>query len=421
MANTRTTAGDQQTLDNIIGDSLTTFEESEVTRIIDRAFYGKKQLRTITLPNVKTIGDSAFQNSNIETINVPSLEEIGTNTFANCTELTECTFPSLKSMNTNAFSNCTKLQKLDIGENSTETTFLPNCVNECTALSTLIVRTSQKSDLNDGNEFRDELIGKCGGAIYVPSNLVSDYKADTNWGKYPIAPISSYPLSDYSTITDSWEDILAAENDGTYLTKYRKGDTKSLTIDGNKVYMQIAGFNVDPLATGSGTAKITWVSVTSYFQRRMNPANSNNQQGTGAVGGWEYSELRDYLRTTFKSSLPSTIRNAIVDVNKYTTVMSVSGVRDTAYVTVDDVWIPSYREYAQESSSEVQRESTGPIYYDYENVNRYRYELENHNRVTWLTRSTYDINRFIMFGSEGAMNVATLPDQAKYVIFGFCT
>lgn len=124
-------------------------------------------------------------------------------------------------------------------------------------------------------------------------------------------------------ISDSWSDILAAESDGTYSTKYALGDTKVMYLDGEPVRMQIAamGGNADPLADGSGNAKIAWVS--KYLledSHRMNPSKIAGTEGTGALGGWEKSEMRTYLRETIFPDIPAVIRDAIKEVTKYTNI-----------------------------------------------------------------------------------------------------
>ena len=71
------------------------------------------------------------------------------------------------------------------------------------------------------------------------------------------------------TINDSWEDIIASVNDGTYKSKYKIGDTKSMDLGSEGVVeMQIAAFDADELADGSGTAAITWISKQLLMLRR---------------------------------------------------------------------------------------------------------------------------------------------------------
>lgn len=88
------------------------------------------------------------------------------------------------------------------------------------------------------------------------------------------------------TITDSWEEILAAVDDGTYKTKYQVGDTKILDVGSEgSVCMQIAAFDADTLADGTGKAPITWISEQLLStSHRMNPALATNyayKEGNG--------------------------------------------------------------------------------------------------------------------------------------------
>ena len=65
-----------------------------------------------------------------------------------------------------------------------------------------------------------------------------------------------YAIWDRITITDTWEQIFAAEADGTYSTKYAVGDTAKFVLgESETVVMQIVAMDTDDLADGSGKAK----------------------------------------------------------------------------------------------------------------------------------------------------------------------
>lgn len=115
--------------------------------------------------------------------------------------------------------------------------------------------------------------------VYTGSNP-DDYKF-TGWSPLPTnitGTTSCYAVFAYTglteTIADSWEEILAAVADGTYKTKYQVGDTKILDVGSEgSVCMQIAAFDVDTLADGSGKAPISWISEQLLItSKRMNPA-----------------------------------------------------------------------------------------------------------------------------------------------------
>lgn len=89
-------------------------------------------------------------------------------------------------------------------------------------------------------------------------------------------------------ISDSWADIIAACNNGTYASKYKVGNYKPLDLGTEGVVnMQIVGIDKDPLAAGSGTAPLTWLSIPCLqTTHRMNP---DVQYGTKQAPSWTAS------------------------------------------------------------------------------------------------------------------------------------
>lgn len=81
--------------------------------------------------------------------------------------------------------------------------------------------------MNSYDAFANTPIAKGQAGIYVTDDLVSTYKAANNWKTYAhlIFPVSSYPRNSMATITDTWAQIIAAGEDGTYDSKYNVGDT----------------------------------------------------------------------------------------------------------------------------------------------------------------------------------------------------
>lgn len=75
-------------------------------------------------------------------------------------------------------------------------------------------------------------------------------------------------------ITDSWEQIFAAIDDGTYQSKYKVGHYKPIDFGTEGIInMQIAGFQKDELADGSGYAPISWIGKELLnTSKRMNPS-----------------------------------------------------------------------------------------------------------------------------------------------------
>ena len=234
-----------------------------------------------------------------------------------------------------------------------------------------------------------------------------------------------------NSITDSWEKIIANINNGTYKTKYKIGDMKELDLGSEGIIeMQIAAFDADELADGSGTAAITWISrqllQTDY---QMNPAltvdreNSTKTQtmykiGTGSIGGWGYTELRSWLQSDIKALIPPEVLSSIKPVNKYSTFYDDSNTWYTDGVTVEDVWIPSCRELGLSYY-----ETKGPVYSELFTSldDRIKYKKDADSPSRWWLRSASNgsCNQFGLIYSSGDMNSYS-ADTTKAVAFGFC-
>ena len=94
------------------------------------------------------------------------------------------------------------------------------------------------------------------------------------------------------TITDTWEEIFAAEADGSYKTKYSIGDTKIINLgpEGN-VCMQIIGFDKDDKADGSGKAPISWLSEQLLAtSKRFNPSYEEIKAPQDKGPAWTFSD-----------------------------------------------------------------------------------------------------------------------------------
>ena len=119
-------------------------------------------------------------------------------------------------------------------------------------------------------------------------------------------------------ITDSWTEIIAACNNGTYKTKYNVGNYKPLTIGSETINMQIAGMDKDDLADGTGKAPISWVPKEPMAtDKRWNVAYEEN---------YRFETGDSFKRSSTKSSNSNYNRwNA---QNKYT-------ANNTAKITIE--------------------------------------------------------------------------------------
>ena len=147
--NQHTYPNDTQAKEIVLGD--------DVKYIGNGAFSYAGDLTSVTLTDsIKTIEPNAFaQDNSLTGITIPSgITIIEQGTFQGCSSLTSITIPSLvTSINYHAFYNCLSLSSVTIKNSS--------------------------SKLDYGNETFKNISSNA--KLYVPSNLLADYQADSAW------------------------------------------------------------------------------------------------------------------------------------------------------------------------------------------------------------------------------------------------
>ena len=224
------------------------------------------------------------------------------------------------------------------------------------------------------------------------------------------------PLVDYDAL---WQAVFDSIDAGTYKTDYAIGDLVPLDLGSEGVVnMQIAGFDVDDLADGSGKVPISWVSKELLkTSRRMNPALVTNadgtyQEGTGSIGGWEKCELKNSIETYIKPKIAEVIKNRIEKVKKTQAAYDTNGTEFTQ-TTEDDIWIPSRDEcYDKGIYTNLFAENTSRI------KNRPGYSL---GEAWWLRDAYVKDKTYFVFGSTGTANAGTNTNSSYYIAIGFCT
>lgn len=217
----------------------------------------------------------------------------------------------------------------------------------------------------------------------------------------------------------TWDAVLASIAAGTYATDYAVGDCVPLDLGAEgTVNMQIAGFNKDTKADGTGTAAISWISqqllATSH---RMNPSIVTNDDGsyeigTGAIDSWNGSEMRAYLISSVMPLIPEPVLSAIVTVTKTQPAYNSSGNSFTQ-TTEDDVWIPSYAEVYGSSS-------TYYALFQNTNANRVKYKSGSSSASNWWLRSAYYTHSFPYVYSSGGVGYLS-ANNSYGVALGFST
>jgi hypothetical protein len=182
---------DNNTLNNFISGSITAVE-SNATTVRLYAFFRLSSLTTVSLPNATDIGSSAFTSCTaLTSVSLPKVKIINTYGFQKCSALISINLPSVTAIYNSGFQECSNLSVVDLGVIKT---IAAAAFYSCTSLNKLIIRGSTVCSLNSINALNGSQITAGTGTIYVPDDLVDDYKSATNWSTFAdqIKPLSEY-------------------------------------------------------------------------------------------------------------------------------------------------------------------------------------------------------------------------------------
>ena len=398
--NTVDVVGDEALTNSIIDRSITEVADNLVTSIGEYAFYSCHQLTTVSFHAATSMGQMAF---------------------CNCRGLTTARFPAVTSIGYSAVSSCTALATIDF---PVATRIDSGAFQSCSKLTALILRSETMATLSSTTALSDTPIESGTGYIYVPRALLSDtdsakdYRRASNWSTYAA---QFRAIEDYPEICDpySWDVVAKTIAEGTYKDVYKIGDTVPLDLGSEGVInMQIAAFDTDVLADGSGTAAISWIGKELLATpHRMNPNNTPNSdgtypEGTGSIGGWEKCEMRAYLQESIKPRIPDIVRNHLVAVSKTHPANNQAG-KKVSQTTADDVWIPSTDEVY----------TAGGIYAELfpDDLSRIKRNALSEQTIRWWLRSAAFNSGYDSVSSTGAVSSSTGSVYSLGVCLGFCT
>ena len=183
--------------------------------------------------------------------------------------------------------------------------------------------------------------------------------------------------------SDSWSTIAANVKNGN-TSKYDVGDTKTVDLGSLGIHtVRIANMSACTTET-SETACGFVVEFTDVIEKHnMNSKMTN-------VGGWPASNIKSYLNSAILNTLPSELKNVIVD----TKVISGHGLNDSSnFISTDKLYFLSTKEIYGESSKydSIDTETKQLDYYEQQGVtiNNYSRTIKQYNGVKsyWWLRS----------------------------------
>lgn len=423
MANTRQTLGDQETVDALVSNTLTSLEENGITTLANYSLYNYTALTSINFPNLTSTGEHCFDGcsgitsvsmpnaTNIKTysfngciglisISLPEATTLGTYAFNGCTHLSTVSVPKLTTLGTNTFQNCDALNSFDVP--STVNQIPANCfINS--GLTTLILRKDSMVMLADINAFSNTPIASFEGIIYVPNGLVSTYKADSKWSHFFICSIDDYPVDINTLKPSSWAEVNTGVSNGDYLA-WPLGITVPLTSGSYTFQMQLVAKDTDELSDNTGNAHTTWIARDIMLTAQMNSSNVTTD-------GYAGSNMYKTTLPNLKVGIDETIQGYMKSVKK-----TWKDVTSSSTKTSDETfWIPSSREIFGGTSYE----NAGCVYTRFFNNATARIKKRNGSATSWWLRSAHSTARFRYVYSGGTENNFS-ASSSNGVVPGFC-
>lgn len=195
--------GDNEEIEALLGiikNTVTDFESDKITELSQYAFAYRTELKTLSLPNLKTSNTRAFTNCNsLVSLSIPNMTGYTYQYMAAyCSAMTTADVKNASYVSSYSFYGCSALTKIEFNRVGTIAT---NAFNGCTKLATLILRTGSVVSLGGTNAFTGTKIAGSGGYVYVPKTLddgsdgVAAYEAASNWSTYAgkFRAIEDYP------------------------------------------------------------------------------------------------------------------------------------------------------------------------------------------------------------------------------------
>lgn len=239
-------SGNTEVEDAFLTRTFTSYENDRITELGRYGLQGMRLLETVSLPNlVKTPidafadctalkhvslpkytglqgGSRMFQHCSAltdDSFDIPNLIHTNAGDFWDCTGLTKIPYesqldyvgdhcfrgcliqsanlPDVTGIGYSSFQDCKSLVRVDVGVKQRRT-LRKDTFNGCSALETCIFRADAFLPMDNTSAFKGTPIESGTGYIYVPSALVDQYKAATNWTVYAD---QIRAIEDYSEIT----------------------------------------------------------------------------------------------------------------------------------------------------------------------------------------------------------------------------
>lgn len=204
---------------------------------------------------------------------------------------------------------------------------------------------------------------------------------------------------------NEWSAIIYACQNNLVPSSWVVGDNKTMNIGGTNYQIDIIGRSHDDYADGSGKAPLTFQMFDHYNTKyKMNDTNTN-------AGGWKDCIMRSTNLPAIKALMPTSVQNAIKNVNKLT---SAGSQNSTIITTQDELFLLSEVEIFGSTQSSFTGEGSRYEYYSK------GYSVPVFDDYWWLRspKQSYS-NRFCSVNFDGAIHY-NFASNTRYVLSAFC-
>ena len=301
---------------------LSNFNTSNVTNM-EEMFY-KSQATTIDV-------------SSFNTSNVTNMKYMFGNTQTTTIDVSK--FNTSKVTNMYAMFYKSQIATLDVSSfdtsNVTDMSFM---FNNSIKLKTIYASNKFKTDLvtSSSNMFYNSTLLVGGLGTTYNSSYVDKTYARIDGGTSSPGYFTDVSQKPTQFGQDSWTTIIANIKAGN-TSKYKVGDTKTINMGSYGTHtLRVANTSTPSECSTSGFSQTACGFVLEFadiiIERNMNPEGKYNgtQYNYGYnVGGWPNTSMRTFVNNDIYNSLPSDLKNGIID----TTVVSSHGSKDSSNFT----------------------------------------------------------------------------------------
>ena len=351
---------------------VSNFNTSNVTNM--RYMFGDSQATTLDVSNFDTSKvidmSNMFSDSQATTLDLSNFDTSKVRYMEFMFDSSKATILDLSSFNTSKVTNMramfssSQATTLDLSNfDTSNVTNMSYMFNTSTNLKTIYVgdKFNTNNVTSSANMFTDstKLVGGAG-TKYDSTKIDKAYAhidgGTSNPGYFTDIADKDIPVPN-SFATDSWKTIIKAVRNNN-ISKYNVGDTKTVDLGTYGTHtLRIANTSTPSECSGTGFSQTACGFVLEFADiittHAMNDTSTN-------VGGWPATTMRTFVNNDIYNSLPSELRNAIIDTTVVSGHGSTSG--ESNFTSTDKLYLLAPKEiytdwsYSYDTARDVTRQ-----------------------------------------------------------------